>query len=252
MSERIQTINNEMGILYVATGEKYIKAAIRSAQRVIKFCPGLPIRLYSNYRDYDFHFDQSPHPFSSVAEVTNPHRRSKVDYLSATPFERTLYLDTDTALNADIRQVFKVLDRFDVAACHAPRRNSAGRMEKWRAEIPDAFPQFNGGVILYKKSPAVLKFLEDWSTAFHEAGFRKDQVTLRELLWLSDLRIATLPPEYNIRYMKYHYLWAKSEATSKIFHLRRFHHGRLSSVSQVLKKMFRPLYHKSKTNMRKG
>lgn len=238
MSESSFPIDEKIGILYIATGSKYIKAAIHSAQSARKFCPGLPIHLYANYRDYDFQFDQSPHPFTSVGEVKNPHRRSKVDYIAQTPFERTLYLDTDTELNADISQVFKILDRFDLAACHTPHRNSSKGKQIWHFEIPDAFPEFNSGVFLYKKSPAVLKFLEDWKTGFHDAGFMKDQVTLRELLWASDLRIATLPPEYNIRYMKYHYIWEKKEATSKIFHLRRFHHGRFSKITRLLKKMF--------------
>lgn len=240
-----------MGVLYIATGKKYIKAAIRSAQSVQKFCPGLPIHLYADYRNYDFNFDQTLYPFSSVAEIANPHRRSKVDYLSATPFERTLYLDTDTALNADITQIFKILDRFDLALCHAHNRNAAARTQNWHFEIPDAFPQFNSGVFLYRKTPSVINFLDNWSTNFHEAGFLWDQVTLRELLWLSDLRIATLPPEYNVRFMKYHYIWTKREASSKIFHLKRFHERRLSSVTRLIKKMVMPLIHTLKKIMKK-
>ncbi|MEL7590891.1 MAG: hypothetical protein AAGU17_06310 [Anaerolineaceae bacterium] len=243
MSSNALSIKSEVGILYIATGAKYIKAAMRSAESVQKFCPGLPIHLFANYREYDLKLDQAPNPFSSVAEVTNPHRRSKVDYLSATPFDRTLYLDTDTIVNADIRQVFKILDRFDLALCHAPHRNSTVSTSNWRTDIPDAFPEFNSGVFLYKKTSSMLKLLEDWKTGFYEAGFQKDQVTLRELLWLSDLRIATLPPEYNIRYMKYHYIWSRKEATSKIFHLRRLHYGRFSSVTRIWKKYFNPIYY---------
>ena len=78
---------------------------------------------------------------------------------------------------------------------------------------------------MYRNTQEVIQFLEDWSHYFKEAGFEQDQMTLRELLWLSDLRMATLPPEYNVRYIKYHYLWSKSEATTKIFHLQRFHIG---------------------------
>jgi len=247
MTNNTEQIEGGIGILYICTGQKYIQAAIRSAQSVRKFCPGLPIHLFANYRDFDFPFDQNPYPFSSVAEVVNPHRRSKVDYMVASPFDRTLYLDTDTALNSDITKLFEILDRFDVAICHGYRRNIDSRIRKWRVEIPESFPQYNSGVFLYKKNPAVIKFLEDWRTAFHTAGFSQDQVTLRELLWLSDVRIATLPPEYNVRFMKYHYAWTKNETSTKIFHLRRFHGGRLWLFKRIIDKRIKPIFKKSST-----
>jgi len=64
--------------------------------------------------------------------------------------------------------------------------------------------------------------LESWSNAYHESEFDKDQVTLRELLWLSDLRIATLPPEYNLRFKKYLKIWEGDEAQPKILHFGEF------------------------------
>jgi hypothetical protein len=148
-----------------------------------------------------------------------------VDYLPHTPFENTLYLDTDTKLNTDIRDIFRVMERFDIALCHAHRRNDPTRLGTWRIDLPQVFPQHNGGVILFRKTPDVIKFLEKWRDSFKEAGFQQDQMTLRELLWLSDLRVAILPPEYNVRYIKYRYIWSKSEAQPKIYHLQRFHTG---------------------------
>jgi hypothetical protein len=213
------------GILYVATGEKYIRAAIRSAKTVLKYCPGLSTHLYADWQNHGFDFEKSPFPFASTAIIEDPHRRSKIDYLPRTPFDQTLYLDTDTALNSDIRGMFGILERFDVALNHAHRRNTIDRLAPWRLPLPQAFPQYNSGVFLYRKTPSVIRFLEDWSHHFKEAGFLQDQMTLRELLWLSDLRMATLPPEYNVRYIKYHYLWSKSEAETKIFHLQRYHTG---------------------------
>jgi len=215
------------GILYIATGKKYIDAAVRSAKTVQKFCPGLPIHLYADWQNHGFQFDRSPYPFTSVGQIDQPHRRSKVDYLPLSPFDWTLYLDTDTALNADIRDMFRILERFDIALTHAMKRNFSERLTKWRIDLPSAFPQHNGGVILYRKTPAVIKFLEEWRDQYHAniKEFQQDQRTLRETLWSSDLRIATLPPEYNVRFLKYHFLWSKSEARTKIFHLQMYHDG---------------------------
>lgn len=213
------------GILYVTTGEKFIRGAMRSAKTVHRYCPDLPIHLFADWKSYDFPFDQSPFPFNSVGIVNSPHPRSKVDYLQHTPFDQTLYLDSDTALNADITGLFGLLERFDIALGHAHRRNNLVRLAKWRLEIPRAFPQYNGGVILFRKTPAVMDFLKDWKRCYHEADLQFDQTTLRELLWLSDLRIATLPPEYNVHFLKYHLLWSKTEAKTKIFHHKAFQMG---------------------------
>jgi hypothetical protein len=215
----------QQGILYVAAGKKYIRAAIRSAKTVQKNCPGLPIHLFADWQNQGIQFEQSPFPFTSIGGIDSPHRRSKVDFLQLSPFDRTLYLDSDTALNTDIRDLFRVLERFDIALCHAHWRINYFTTRQWRIPIPAAFPQFNSGVILYGKSERTLAFLEDWRENFYQANYPQDQATMRESLWLSNLRIATLPPEYNVRFIKYHFLWSKSEAETKIFHLQKYHDG---------------------------
>jgi len=230
------------GILYIATGKKYIRSAIHSAKSVLKFCPGLPMHLFSDWQNHDgFSFAQNPFPFTSVGKIDNPHHRSKVDYLPLTPFDHTLYLDTDTALAADIREMFHLLERFDIALNHAHRRNDLVRLVRWRADLPQAFPQHNGGVILYRKTPKVLEFLSEWRDQFKDAGHLQDQITLRELLWLSDLRMVTLPPEYNVRYLKYKHFWAMSEAHVKILHLRRYHDGPFWLIKKWIKHLGRAM-----------
>jgi hypothetical protein len=229
------------GVLYVAAGAKYIRAAVRSAESIRTHCPGLSTHLYADWESHGFDFRASPYPFSSVASIEHPHRRSKVDYLARTPFDRTLYLDTDTALNADVGGMFEILDRFDIALCHAHLRHTEARLRPWRSSLPNAFPEYNSGVMLFRRTPAVLAFLEDWRRHYHAAGFPEDQVTLRELLWLSGLRIATLPPEYNVRFFKYHLLWSGAEASTQIFHLRRLHDGRLWLLRKWVRRLGRPL-----------
>jgi len=140
-------------------------------------------------------------------------------------------MDSDTTVAQDITGVFDVLERFDIAAIHAMHRNGDRATEFWKKEIPNAYPHFNGGIILYRNTPKVLQLLQNWSVAFAEMGSQHDQSTLRELLWDSDLRVATLPPEYNVRYLKYKYLWTKSEAVPMIYHLKQYHTGWLPWVA---------------------
>jgi len=211
----------EKGILYIATGKKFVEATIKSAISVKEFCPGLDIHFFIDQENYD-KLRQNQNLFSSIGIIDSPHYRSKVDYLSKSPFEKTLYLDSDTKVCNSVYEIFDLLDRFDIALAHAHRRNSDKTLAKWNKDIPYSFPQFNGGVIAYKSTKVVLDFLESWKTAFYEASLEKDQVTLRELLWDSKLRIATLPPEYNIRYSKYLKVWNKYEAIPKILHFKEY------------------------------
>lgn len=222
------------GILYIATGKKYVQAAIKSAKTARKYCPDLHIHLFTDLPNFqEFNFERFPSPFNTVAKMDDAHYRSKVNYMALTPYDQTLYLDTDTAINDDITGMFNILERFDIAMAHAMHRGS-GNSLPWRIPLPDAFPELNSGVVLYRSTSKVIQFLKNWGDHFNsdwiEAGIRNkqvghDQTPLRELLWSSDLRIATLPPEYNVRYLKYHLLWSKSEAQTKIFHLKQLHHG---------------------------
>ena len=207
------------GVVYVASGEGYAEMARLSALSVRRHNPDLPIALFS---DRPLAKNGASDPFSAVHPVQSPHRRSKVDYMPHSPFERTLYLDVDIRVFADLSEVFGVLDRFDVALAHAHARNARHTNTRWRADLSSAFPQFNSGVFAWRHTPATQAFLCGWRDAFHAAGFRKDQVTLRELLWLSELRIATLPPEYNVGYPKYLWIWHRREARPKILHLPWF------------------------------
>jgi hypothetical protein len=204
----------------VATGKAHVLAAAASAESAARHSPGLRRHIFCDASSLHL---LRPGLFDSTGEVDDPHARSKIDYLPRTPFERTLYLDADTRVVHPVEDVFRLLDRFDIAMAHAPRRNSRETRETWRVDLPDAFPQVNSGVIAFRRTPDVLDLLQDWSEAYREGGFKKDQVTLREVLWLSDLRLAILPPEYNIKHRKYvDSVWESWEAVPRILHLRSF------------------------------
>lgn len=207
------------GVIYICTGAMFTKAGVNSARSVRMHSPNLLIDIYT-----DSPSEIPDGIFDMVHLIADPHRRSKVDYMAKTRFDRSLYLDTDTRVVKDISNMFDLLDRFDLAIAHASARNKKSNLEGWRCPVPDNFPQMNSGVMVYRRTPAVMEMLSDWQAAFHTAGFNKDQVTLRELLWISDLRIYILPPEYNVRYAKYIKVWAPNEAEPKILHFASYHH----------------------------
>lgn len=222
----------QKGILLIATSEVHLRAANMCARSVRDMMPGMPIDIFCDEPKY---LDKEN--FDRIEVVEHPHRRSKVDCLPLSRFERTLYLDSDIRIIADLSELFNLLDKFDLALAHAHARNQPQTNSTWNLELPPSFPQYNGGVILYNSAkPEVIKFLNDWKDAYHHSGFDKDQVTLRELLWKSDLRLHTLPPEYNIRYERYLKFWPENEAAPKVLHFKRFKHDHKPYVHTVAQK----------------
>src|SRR5688572_13104221 len=112
----------DCGVLYIVSGVEHINLAIRSAQSVKKTNPNMPIHLFADIEKQNFQFDEQANLFTSWENIPNPHSRSKVDYMARTPFERTLYLDTDTRVICDLTDVFNLLDQFDIALAHAHKR----------------------------------------------------------------------------------------------------------------------------------
>jgi hypothetical protein len=225
------------GVLYVVSGAFHAAAAAQSAKSVRQTNPWLSIDIFSDCPVEEGVFD-------NVTPFQDGHLRSKIDFLAQSRFDRSLYLDSDTRVVDDLEPLFAVLDRFDIALAHGHKRNGSRQNVMWKEKIPEAFPQLNGGVILFRKANGVRAFLEDWQSAYHAANLKWDQVTLRELLWRSDLRLYVLPPEYNVRYAKYIDVWANDEATPKILHFASFYdevaassggtkHGNLSLRSRA-------------------
>jgi hypothetical protein len=204
------------GVVFIASGAPYARAAVPAAESVRRTNPWLKVCLITDS-------PQDSPAFTDQVTFTGGHYRSKVDHLAATPYERTLYLDTDTRVVADLAPMFRLLEHYDIAMAHAHRRNRKATNETWKIDVPEAFPQLNGGVILYRNSEAMLAAMRQWSADFHTAGFQKDQVTIREILWQSDLRLYVLPPEYNIRYPRHLWFRRPSEFAPKILHMRKYH-----------------------------
>jgi hypothetical protein len=185
------------GLLWIAFGERYVSEAEHSARSAAAAAPMLARALLA---------DREPATgvFDVVRRIEPGHIRAKVDFLAESPFARTLYLDSDTRVVGELADVFELLARCDVALAHdfARKRQRFAREIPAYAAIPYAFPEMNGGVLLYSRASAAIQFLERWRELFHQwkhvtQGW--DQATLRIALWQCDLRLCTLPPEYNVR-----------------------------------------------------
>lgn len=185
------------GVIYIATGDRYINEAIVSAKSLKYHSPEMPVTILTSKLINHDCFDQE-------ILIENPayNWQDKISQMYASPYEQTLFIDTDTFICADISQIFSLLAKFDLAAVHATFREDIYQVK----DVPKSFTEMNTGVILYKKSPQVAQVFRNWLNIYQEQLKQPqkpphDQASFRQALYESQLRIGTLATEYNCRFV---------------------------------------------------
>lgn len=206
-----------VGVIYIATGQRYADEAARSLASLRRHEADLPVTLFT-----DVHQE---HPgFTAVVYVEDRRNHpkkvfhTKVACMGQSPYDRTLFLDTDTHVCGTVHEVFDILDRFEFAGAQAPKR-IPGRHAGLPQVVPPTFAQLNSGVLLFRRSPRIAALLADWLARYDAHDFPHffgDQHELREALWASDIQLGILSPEWNCRF-----LWAVAvEGPVRILHGR--------------------------------
>lgn len=174
-----------VGILFVAYGdERYFKEAKASIAHIEQVWPEVQIELITGAR-------------------TVPHMLGRLHGIRATPFDNTLFLDTDCWVLEPLPELFEVLDNFDLAVSLSPWRRV------YPLDVPVCFYDVCMGALAYRNSDEFQKLLNDWERRFlrdyermdgksqDKAPFFHSQPSFTEALYHSDIRFATLGQEYN-------------------------------------------------------
>lgn len=202
------------GVFYVATGDSYRAEAIKSVLSLKKHHPDIHTTLFSDKPCETGYFDKN-----IILKTPHFSFQDKVECFQHMPYEKALFLDTDTYVVGDISDLFDLLDHFDFAAAIEVARGH------WYSEwlMPDSFPELNSGVIAFRSSPNTRKLFSDWMMYFEESkiwqsglawqkGKPWDQPGLRRALYLAEnVRMTALPTEYNAIRFNGTYLWSKAK-----------------------------------------
>jgi len=183
------------GILYISTGEEFVDETILSA-KTVKQEMDVQITVASD-RSIESEF------VDSTIEIDNPQYSfgDQIDTMKETPYDKTLYLDSDIHIYESISDIFSALDYFDLVASHAPVRSQDKDSDVQRP--PPCFPEYNTGVVGYCLTDSVCDFLNRWTEEYQndlQRGCNRNQPSFRQALYESEIRIGTLPPEYNCRF----------------------------------------------------
>jgi len=186
------------GVVMVATGPRFLQEAAEAAAQLKKTNPSLPLCIVA-----DDVADQAAF-WDHLVLVRNAHRgfRDKI-LMGLCPYERFLYLDTDAYVIGDLTEMLGMLHRFDFIGhqlfeghdCPLPG-------------IPDAFPEFQGGVVGLRRCAATVDFFPRWLANFdrfyalntdghYHYSNASDQKSLRLTVWESGISVGVLGPEYD-------------------------------------------------------
>lgn len=182
------------GVIYVATGEKFVVEAEASLATLRLSNPGLPAVLLTDAPParVDLWDDVMVDP-----GLQGQGGRAKL-HMDRAPWERCLFLDTDTMVCGDLSAGFALLDRFDFAGEHS---HSGHHYEV--PGLPTSFPEINSGVLFWEKNTSTQALFQRWQEIYDadnkKYGGRKwDQKSLRQAVWESEVRFTNLPMSYNL------------------------------------------------------
>lgn len=121
---------------------------------------------------------------------------AKIYGLEHTPFDKTLFLDSDTFITDTLSEVFELLDIVDLAATSQPTLHTTNFRP---LSFEKVFPELNSGVIAYRNNPEIKKVIKDWKEFCLTNKIINDMPGLREgvIKNINSIRYAVLPDLYN-------------------------------------------------------
>lgn len=189
--EQEQTMTE--GVLYIAKGTEFVEEACISATQLANVMPEVPIALITDTSIESDVFDEVILDESPYSKLDKPRN------LPNSPFDKTIFLDSDTYVTSDISELFDMLDAFDLLvvrdACEYNLRDATHPVDG----VPEGFPELYAGVLAYTDSSSVTELCSLWEE-YHSAEYERDQRSFRPALYHSDVRYATLPSRYNCMY----------------------------------------------------
>jgi hypothetical protein len=191
-------------VVWIAGGETYVQDAVISCESIKRWHPELPCIIATDAKNI-------PPVYDGVVELT-PRRYPNMWYLDSSryvgeafnalrnDFDALCFLDTDTYVAAPIDDLFELADRFDISVSHGVTRQTTNTVNP----IPNAFPEFEIGVMLVACNEHIKNLFADWLELFEkhpEVYGNNDQGPLREALWINKyINMYVLTEEYHARF----------------------------------------------------
>jgi hypothetical protein len=150
------------GYVYIASLSKaYYKAAVTSAISLRDHHPEASITLFTHeafIQDNDRKF------FDTVITDIPVHKRAKMWGMARSPYDQTLYLDSDTEVRSErIKDVFDILSKNDIMFTKiVPHVSNTRQIDN------DNQLKYHGGIILYNNKKLTTDLINEWYDLYAE------------------------------------------------------------------------------------
>ena len=198
------------GVIYAVSGDRYLDECSVSIGTLAKRSPSLPFAIFTDEprswvgRSWNEENVIWLPRETITGEAWTDLTGLKIEAIERSPFDKTLFLDTDTVVLGNVEPMFDLLERFHVAAGECTHWFGQCTPEILRtSRVPLSFPEFNTGVLLINStSPKAKQFVATWKEKFQQNLLRattcsSDQQAFREAAWVSDISILTLRQNFN-------------------------------------------------------
>lgn len=212
----MEVAQKSRGYIYIAVGEMFRHEAEQSCRSLKRFT-NYPVVLITDAEDYKpVYFDSviTANDLGSSFEV-------KIAGMMRSPFQRTVYLDTDTFVCASIDSIFDFLDYFDFAMTLDMYGHSTSFWNQYQPnyqiKLKDTLHEFNTGVVGFIRNSDVDEFFQTWLQTHRELGMYADMPAFREAFLKRPVRVGILPHEYKFTGIK---SMAMAHTTVRVIHDR--------------------------------
>ena len=100
------------GFIYAVAGQKYIDEAIKSCLSIRKVNPDANVTIFSDQPIENHPFNQVVLFEQDMSQYVDA-KCAKIKAMAQSPYERTIFIDSDTYFTDDCLELFDLLDYFD-------------------------------------------------------------------------------------------------------------------------------------------
>jgi hypothetical protein len=189
-------------VFWIGSRRKFTDEARRCSIELREVMPGTDHILFTPDKTRSEGFDR-------IALL--PQRKGKYWYLDSVryfnmafdlldEYDECLYFDSDINFMSPFPELWRMLERFDIVAPVGSRRVTGATFQ----ELPPCFPEYEIGVILFRRNAIVKEMFVEWERlhwAHPDIYGNNDQRSFREAVWNTpELKIERIPTEYALRW----------------------------------------------------
>ena len=226
------------GVIYFAQGKKFFEELAISSKTFVQKNPGIPVILLTP----DINVPRLKHvsDIIRVEDLGNPFK-TKAKAIAASPFQYSLFLDTDTLIKKSVCELFDFLLNYDLAIANRVLCEW-GKQTKFIDYVDET--SFNTGVFAFRKNELMEIFLDKWvkevlkeDASRMRSGHFCDQYHFNKIIFDENfatqlgLKIVTLP---NKKYNARPHMFKQLKADGQFEEIKIFHAHFETSLSQKL------------------